>query len=330
MKQIAEIAGVNISTVSRALNNDKAISDEVKRRIHDIANTHNYQRRKTASKTISYVIDKGFFLLTSHFYNRIIEGIEAEVKSNGFAFQFNSLEPNQFMLGNINIKNIAGMIVTSWYHDDFIKEVKKIGIPLVLVDYYLPTEDIPAVLSDKIDGVIKAIEYLHSLGHQRIAYLQGDITVLGSKDRLVGYKRAVEMFGLDTDPDLIIPCDFKIKSAYQAMKKFLDSNPRQPTAVMGDNDIVAMGAMEAIKEQGLRIPENMSVIGFDDIDLASEVIPHLSTMHVKKRTMGQLAVQRLLEIIDNREVAYNKFFLKPKLVVRESTGSVISQKGSMT
>jgi LacI family transcriptional regulator len=320
MKQIAEMAGVNISTVSRALNNDKAISAEVKRRIHDIASAHNYRRRRTISNTISYVIDKRFFLLTSHFYNRIIEGIEGEVKKNGFAFQFNSLEPNQFVMGNINVKNIAGMIVTSWYHDDFIKEVKKIGVPLMLVDYYLPTEDIPAVLSDKIDGVIKAIEYLHTLGHQRIAYLQGDITVLGSKDRLVGYRRAVEMFGLDTDADLVIPCDFKIKSAYQAMKEFLARTSEPPTAVMGDNDIVAMGAMEAIKEAGHKIPDDISVIGFDDIDLASEVIPHLSTMHVKKRTMGQLAVQRLLEIIDNKELAYNKVVLKPTLVVRESTG----------
>ncbi|HUV06356.1 MAG TPA: LacI family DNA-binding transcriptional regulator, partial [Spirochaetia bacterium] len=314
MKDIADLAGVNISTVSRALNNDKAISEEVRQRIQDIAARQGYQRRKVAVKNISYVIDKGFFLLTSHFYNRIIEGIEEECKKNGYTFQFNSLEQNQFVPGNISIKNIAGMIVTSWYHDDFIREIEKIGIPLVLVDYYLPTEDISSILSDKTDGVIKGIEHLASLGHRRIAYLRGDITVLGSSDRLIGYRRAVDMFHLDRDENLILSCDFSIKSAYEAMKTFLGTTGEYPTAVMAINDIVAMGAMEAIKERGLKIPEDISVLGFDDIDLASEVIPHLSTMHVKKRTMGRLAVQRLLDIIENREIEYTKIMLKPTLV----------------
>ncbi len=322
MKQIAEIAGVNISTVSRALNNDKSISEEVRRRITDIADKHEYKRRKVAVRNISYVIDKRFFLLTSHFYNRVIEGIEEDVRENGYSFNFNCLEPNQFALGNISIKNIAGMIVTSWYHDDFIREVKKIGMPLVLVDYYLPTEDITAILADKIDGVIKGIEYLSSLGHRRIAYLQGDISVLGSRDRLLGYKRSVEMFNLEQDDELIIPCDFSLKSAYLAMKQLLAGPGKIPTAVMGVNDMVAMGAMEAIKEKGLKIPNDISVLGFDDIDLASEVIPHLSTMHVKKRTMGKMAVQQLISIIHNKQAEYDKIVLKPTLIVRESSGPV--------
>jgi LacI family transcriptional regulator len=320
MKEIARIARVNISTVSRALNNDRAISEEVKRRITEIAEQNDYKRRKVTGRNVLYVIDKRFFLLTSHFYDRIIEGIEEEAKKNGYVFQFNSLDPNQFSLGSINIKNIAGMIVTSWYHDDFIKEVKKIGIPLVLVDYYLPTEDISAILADKMDGIVKGAEYLHSLGHRRIAYLKGDITVRGSGDRLIGFRRAVEMFDLDPDERLILDCDFSIKSAYQATKRFLEATPNPPTAVMANNDMVAMGAMEAIKERNLKIPDDMSVLGFDDIDLASEVIPHLSTMHVRKRTMGRLAVRRLLEIIEGRTVDYSKIILEPTLVVRESTG----------
>jgi LacI family transcriptional regulator len=320
MKEIARIAGVNISTVSRALNNDRAISEEVRRKITAIAEQHDYKRRKVTGRNILYVIDKRFFLLTSHFYNRIIEGIEEEAKNHGYVFLFNSLDPDQFTLGSINIKNIAGMIVTSWYHDDFIKEIKKIGIPLVLVDYYLPTEDISSILADKMDGVVKGVEYLQSLGHRRIAYLKGDITVRGSSDRLLGFRRAVEMFDLDPDSRLILDCDFSIKSSYETMKRFLEATDDPPTAVMAVNDIVAMGAMEAIKELGLKIPDDMSVLGFDDIDLASEVIPHLSTMRVRKRTMGRLAVRRLFEIMDGKAVDYSKIMLEPKLVVRESTG----------
>ncbi|MBN1838081.1 MAG: LacI family DNA-binding transcriptional regulator [Spirochaetales bacterium] len=320
MKEIAEIAGVNISTVSRALNNDRAISEDVRRRIAGIAEEHEYKRRKVTGRNILYVIDKRFFLLTSHFYNRIIEGIEEETKKHGYVFQFNSLDPDQFTLGTISIKNIAGMIVTSWYHDDFIKEVRKIGIPLVLVDYYLPTEDISSILADKMDGVVKGAEYLHSLGHRRIAYLKGDIAVRGSGDRLLGFRRAAEMFDLDRDEGLIIDCGFSIQSAYEATKGFLESTQETPTAVMAVNDMVAMGAMEAIKECQLRIPEDISVLGFDDIDLASEVIPPLSTLHVRKHTMGRLAVQRLLEIIEGKTVEFSKIMLEPTLVARGSTG----------
>jgi LacI family transcriptional regulator/LacI family repressor for deo operon, udp, cdd, tsx, nupC, and nupG len=321
MKEIARIAGVNISTVSRALNNDSAISEPVRCKIVEIAEKNEYKRRRITGTNISYVIDKRFFLLTSHFYNRIIEGIEEEAKVHGYVFQFNSLDPHQFTVGNINIKNIAGMIVTSWYHDDFIKEVNKLGVPLVLVDYYLPTEDISSILADKMDGVVKGVEYLNSLGHHRIAYLKGDITVRGSEDRLLGFRRAVEMFDLDPEERLILDCDFSIKSAYQAMKRFLETISKLPTAVMTVNDIVAMGAMEAIKEQRLKIPEDISVLGFDDIPLASEVIPRLSTMHVRKHTMGRLAVRRLLEIIQCKPVEYSKIMLEPALVVRESTAA---------
>ena len=320
MKEIARIAGVNISTVSRALNNDRAISEEVKQRIGAIAEQHDYKRRKVTGRNVLYVIDKRFFVLTSHFYNRVIQGIEEEVRKRGYVFQFGSLEPDQFTLGSLDIRNIAGMIVTSWYHDDFIREVHRIGVPMVLVDYYLPTRDISAILPDKMDGIAKGVEYLASLGHRRIAYLKGDTTAQGGADRLLGFHRAVKMFGLDPDGNLLIDCDLTIKSAYEATKGFLQATAEPPTAMMAANDIVAMGAMEAIKEQQLKIPEDISVLGFDDIELASQVIPHLSTMHVRKRTMGRLAVRRLMEIIAGKTVEYSKIVLEPTLVVRESTG----------
>jgi len=319
MKEIAKIAGVDISTVSRALNNESTISNDVKRRIINIAQKNNYKRRRPAAKNISYVIDKRFFHLTSHFYNRVIEGIEEEVKNNNLIFRFNSLDPEEFSLKKINVNNLAGMIITSCYHDDFIIEVKKLGIPIVLVDYYLPTEDISSVLIDNIDGIIKGMRYLAGFGHKRIAYLKGDVNEIGSHDRFIGYRRAVQLFGLDDDENLIMDCDFSITGAYSSMKKFLESTVDYPTALFAVNDIVAIGAMEAIKEKNLKIPEDICVLGFDDIDLANEVIPRLSTMHVRKRTIGKLAVQRLLQLIGNEEIEYSKILVSPVLCEREST-----------
>jgi len=319
MKEIASIAGVDTSTVSRALNNDQAISLDVREKIQDIARKNSYKKRKTKAKNVSYVIDKRYFLLTSRFYNRVIEGIEDELKKQKYVFQFNSLEPNQFSLENIHIKNLAGMIITSCYHDDFIIEVKKLGIPVVLVDYYLPTEDISSVLIDNTDGIIKGMQYLASLGHRRIAYIKGDISEIGSYDRYMGYRKAVQMFDLDDDERLVIGCDFSIKGTYEAMRSFLNSGIDRPTALLAVNDIVAIGAMEAIKEKSLRIPDDMSVLGFDDIDLAGEVIPRLSTIHVRKRTIGRLAVQRLMQLIQGVDIEYSKILVAPVLKIREST-----------
>ncbi len=322
MKQIADMLGINVSTVSRALRNEPTISEEVKRKVLEIADKYEYRRRRTTGgRNIAFVIDRSFFRITSHFYNRVIEGIEDVTKKTGYIFQFDSLEPNQFTLGNINISGIAGMIVTSNYHDEFISEVKKIGIPLVLVDHYIPTENISAVLSDKVDGIIKGARYLSDLGHRRIAYLTGDTAMSGARDRLVGFQRAVEMFDLDSDRSLELRCDINMNSAYKVMKSFLNECDlaRIPTAVMAVNDIVAMGAMEAIKETRLNIPEDLSVLGFDDIDLAPDSIPPLSTIRVRKKLLGQLAAKRLLDIIEDKPVYYNKILLDTQLIVRKST-----------
>lgn len=322
MRKLAETAGVNVSTVSRALRNDPKISDELKNRILSIAKESNYKKRKTTASQIAYFIDKRFFLLTNPFYNRVIEGIESESKRNGYSFQFNSLEPNHFSLEGVSLTGVAGMIITSCYHDEFISEVKRFDVPMVLIDYYIPTERISAVLVDNIDGVFAAVSHLASLGHRRIAYMKGDVSDIGVRDRLTGFQRAVGSFGLDDDPGLVIGSDFGITNGFSAMKELLASVPRAPTAVMCANDMLAIGAMEALKERGLAIPGEVSVMGFDDVDLAREVIPTLSTMNIPKQTMGRLAVQRLLEIIRGERIEFDKIVVTPRLVTRDSTGPV--------
>jgi LacI family transcriptional regulator len=323
MKDIAKIAGVDVSTVSRALNDTEVISAETKSRILHIAEENGYRKRSVKTRTISYVIDKRIFLLTSHFYNRVMEGIEEEVKSRGYSFHFHSLEPNRFTADNLEIKKLAGIVITSIFHDDLIRELKKTGLPIVLLDCYLPTEDTSAVLIDNTDGIIRGMKYLSSLGHHRIVYLAGDVREIGSEDRLTGYQKSLRMFGLDNDRRLVLESDFSITGAYQAMKGFLEAH-EHPTAVAAVNDMTAIGAMEAIKEKKLRIPEDISVLGFDDIDLANEVIPRLSTMHVRKRTMGRLAIRRLFGLMNGVRDEYSKVLVSPVLVERESTAAASS------
>jgi DNA-binding LacI/PurR family transcriptional regulator len=327
MRDIAAMAGVDISTVSRALGGDQSISPETRGRIQQIAQQHGYKKRSSRARTIAYVIDRRFFLLTSHFYNRVMEGIEAEVASRGYSFQFRSLEPGHEGLDAAEMRRLGGVIVTSTFNDEVIRELRAAGLPLVLLDHYIPTEDVSCVLVDNTDGIIRGLQHLAALGHRRIAYLAGDVREIGTADRLVGYGKAVRLFGLDASPHLVVECDFTISGAYRAMKGFLDSNA-PVTAVAAVNDIAAIGAMEAVKERSLRIPQDISILGFDDIDLASQVIPRLSTMHVRKRTMGRLAVRRLFRLMDGIQDEYSKVLVPPILVGRDSTGTAPGAAGA--
>ena len=324
MNEIAQKLNLSIATVSRALSGKAdTVSEETRKAIFEAVEKYGYRKRKTIAKSVAFVIDKDSFNLSSQFYARIISGIEEELIKNKYYFHFNSIERERFDLAkiNLNFNDLAGIIMVGVYHDDFVLKLKHIDIPLVLLDYYIPTEDIPAVLIDNADGILKACKYLSSLGHTRIAYLSGDNVETSAQERLYGFRRSQEIFGLDRDEDLVVmDCKSRIDEGFEAMNTILDL-PQLPTAVVAYNDLIAAGAMDAIKQRGLAIPRHISVVGFDDISLASEVNPRLTTVHVPKRDMGTLAVQQLLQIIKSREEAVQKTLIQTKLVVRDSTAA---------
>ena len=300
MNEIAEKLNLSIATVSRALSGKAdTVSEETRKAIFEAVEKYGYRKRRTIGKSVAFVIDKDSFNLSSQFYAQIISGIEEELIRSKYYFHFNSVEREKFDLTkiNLNFNDLAGVIMVGVYHDDFVLKLKSIEIPLVLLDYYIPTEDIHTVLIDNADGILKACKYLTSLGHTRVAYLSGDSVETSAQERLYGFRRSQEMFGLDGDRDLVLMnCKSRMDEGFEAMNAILDID-RLPTAVLAYNDLIAVGAMDAIKQRGLSIPQDISLVGFDDIGLASEVNPSLTTVHVRKRTMGIMAVKSLLQII---------------------------------
>ena len=324
MKDIAEEAGGNVSTVSRALKNDGSISEEVRRRIVAIAEEKHY-KRKGPVRSIAFVTDQRYFSSTSQFYSAVIEGVEIECKKRGYGFQFESLEPDQFDPSLGSVKNAEGIIFTSWFHDEFLFQAKEAGIPLVLVDYYIPGSDFISILPDKIDGTIKAVEYLVSLGHRDILFVVGNPISLGAEDRRSGFKRALKMYNLPGDTRPLLECDYSINGAYETVLGHLTNcgSAREdtpfPTAILGGTDTLAIGAMEAVKSLGLSVPGDVSIMGFDDISLAAEVVPALTTMEVRKKTLGRLAVENLITLIEGNHPGYHKVLLTPSVLPRAST-----------
>ena len=322
MIEIAQKLGVSIATVSRALSGkDDSVSEETRKAILSIAEKYGYRKRKTIGKSVAFVMDKDLFNLSGQFYTPIISGVEEALVKKKYYFQLNIIERDRFDLSrvNLNFRDLAGVILVGVYHDDFVLRLKDVKTPMVLLDYYIPTEDLVAVLIDNTDGILKACKYLADEGHKRVAYISGEEEETAAQERLYGYARAQDLFGFDRDKALVIKnCPGRIDEAFKAMKIILD-NDKLPTAVVTYNDLIAIGAMEAIKHRGLSVPDDISVIGFDDIGLASEVIPALTTMHVPKRTLGIVAVNKLFQIIIGKEDPVKKILLPTTLVIRKST-----------
>ena len=322
MNEIAEKLGVSSATVSRALSGKAdSASAETRKAVLEIAEKYGYRKRKTIGKSVAFIIDKDLFNLSAQFYTQIISSVEEGLVKEKHYFHLVIIERDSFDLSkiNINFKDLVGVILVGVYHDDFVLKLKDIGIPMVLVDYFIPTEDLPAVLIDNTDGIIKACKYLSDEGHKRVAYISGIDEETSTQERLYGYIRALDLFGFDKDKNLVIKnIPGRINSAFKAMERILDNN-NHPTAVVAYNDIIAIGAMEAIKQRGLSVPEDISVIGFDDIRLASEVRPPLTTLHVPKRTLGTLAVRKLFDLIKSKDNPVTKVLLPARLVIRKST-----------
>jgi LacI family transcriptional regulator len=322
MNEIAKQLKVSIATVSRALSgNPDAVSEETRKAIFDFVEKHGYLKRKSVGTTIAFVIDKYSFDLSSQFYARIISGIEEELIQHKYYFQFNSVNKESFDLARINLdfSSLAGVIMVGVYHDDFVLKLRHLQVPMVLIDYYIPTEDIPSVLIDNTDGILKACKHLAHLGHRRVAFLSGDAVETSAHERLLGFQLAVATFGLDRDPALVVEnCKSRIDEGFRAMAGLLKKGNR-PTAVLAYNDLIAVGAMDAIKHAGLNVPEDLSVVGFDDIHLAAEVNPPLTTINVPKKVMGTIAARRLVDVIKSREDIPYKTLVPTSLVIRGST-----------
>jgi len=323
MHEIARKLNVSVATVSRALSGrPQTVSEKVRREIQELARRYGYQKRRTVGKSVAFIIDQLQFNLSSQFYNNIIAGVEQQLIACQYFFQFHSVERKNEQLNrlNLNFPDLAGVIDVGGYHDHLSEKLHEMGVPMVLVDHHIPTADIPAVLIDNYDGVVQACKYLYDLGHSRIAFIAGDPVEITAQERLFGYKQSVELFGFDADPKLVEYCGGRLDEAHQAMNRIL-ARGMKPTAVLAHNDVTAIGAMDALKQVGFRIPEDISVVGFDDIRLSHEVVPSLTTIHVPKKKMGITAVRRLLKKIKGKEDPYIKVILPTTLVIRNSTAT---------
>jgi DNA-binding LacI/PurR family transcriptional regulator len=324
IRDIARLAGVSTATVSKVLNNYTEVSDATKARILKIVEEVGYipnssARALSTKRTwlIGIVYSEHLHIGLEHnYFSGVLEAFKSEVESLGYDVVFISGKDIGY-LKRCQVRNVDGVfVVTADMMDTGLTELFDSKIKCVTTD--VPYKSIPLVYSDNRQGSILAIDHLVQLGHRRIAHIAGPSTTIAGQERLDGYRQGLANGGIDYDESLVIEAaEYDSKSGYECMKKLLNL-PQRPTAVYVMCDLTALGVIHAINECGLKVGEDISVVGFDDIELASHIHPALTTVKQDRKAIGKALAQILNKSINHEKVDV-RTLIDTELVVREST-----------
>jgi len=331
IKTISEMANVSATTVSNVLNGKGGASEETTQKILKIAKELGYRKAapttQAAIDTIAFVMYKkhGQVLTDTPFFASLLEGIERESRKNNCNLQIYHVNGGDGDSYQSTIKEIAaspktGLLVMATEMDEADAVFfEGLVAPLVMVDGWLEGFDFNSVLINNSSAAYKAVQYLIEQGHKEIGYLRSTCVINNFYYRFTGFRRAMERYGLPLREEYnTFAVSPTMDGAYKDMLQILEKNPKLPTAFFADNDIIAIGAMKAMAEKGLRIPENVSIIGMDDMPYCEIVSPSLTTMRVDKESMGELAVKRLMDISGIQDPVPVKIQINTKLILRQS------------
>jgi DNA-binding LacI/PurR family transcriptional regulator len=324
IKDIARIAGVSHSTVSRALADSPLVAPATKRRIQRIAREMGYTpsaiarglvTRRTA--TIGLVVTT----IADPFIAEVVQGIEETALDNGYSVILCdcNAEPERELtcVRTLREKWVDAIIVTSSRVGSlYVPLLEELGIPIVLVNNQRTGEYVYSVRTDNLEGGRLVGEYLLSLGHRRIGYITGPPSASSSRERLEGCRTALQEQGVDIPEEWIAPGDGRIAGGASGIRYLLERSPR-PTAVFCYNDMTAIGALQAAREIGLRVPADLSLVGYDDITFAALVDPPLTTVAQDRYMLGRQAMELTLSLLDGQEGVHD-IVLRPSLIKRDS------------
>jgi LacI family transcriptional regulator len=322
---VAEKAGVSFGTVSRVINNDIHVRPETRERVQGVMQklgyTANRQARSLAggrSNIIGVLVPD----LGTGYIGEIIRGIDAELSLTDLDLILYTTHRTASKEANYVANLAKGMVdglllVLPRSPADYTGTLTNRGVPFVLIDHQGIGRDCPAVGATNWQGAYHATEYLIKLGHTRIGFITGSMDLGCADERLEGYRSALRTYHLPNEPELIYEGTFFQPDGYAGATALLNlAHP--PTAIFASNDVMAMGAMDAVRNRGLRVPDDISIVGFDDIPQASVMRPGLTTVSQPLEKMGRVATQMLLDLFRNKEKTDNRIELPTELVIRES------------
>lgn len=328
IKDIAKLAGVSHTTVSRALNDSPLINPETKERIQRIASSLNYTPNFSAR---SLVLDRsynlGLFFSTLHsgtsagFLYEAVKGVNDVIKDRYNLIVRGIDDYKDFH--NVNRKSFDGLIVMSQSASDqpFIEYATEKEIPLIVLNRQVDGVQVMNLVPDDKSGAYRVVEYLIRQGHRRIAIIEGKPEFKSTQARREGYDEALRRYGVQIPGGYSVPGEYDLESGYAGMNRLL-GHPVRPTAVFCGNDDMALGAVKAITERRLKVPEDISVVGFDDLLFSGFMTPALTTVRRPIEAMSREGASRLLAFIEKKQVEKETVYFHTELVIRDSVTTI--------
>ncbi len=328
IKDVAREAGVSIGTVSATINGTAGVSEKLAQRVWDAVAAVGYSPdgiarslRLGRTSTIALVISD----ISNPFFASLAKAVETRANAAGYSVILANTDEDPAreleLLNLMRVQRVAGILLAPSGFDDAYRAAlaRFADMPLVMVDRFLPDMPFDSVIVDNLAAAQSVTDYLLRLGHRRIAIVSGRPHVSTAEQRLRGFRETLQAAGVRHDPALAMTADFRIETAYDAVQALL-SRPEPPTAIFAANNMMSLGAMQAVMDMGFRCPEQISVAGIDDFPWSTAIRPRLTTVVQPIEEVGATAVDRLLARLKpaGAKAAPETVTLAPRLLVRES------------
>lgn len=330
MWDVARRAGVSQSTVSRVLNKNKGISPDVVRRVEDAVRELGYRPNSIARglrgvrmHLIGVIIPDQ----TDGFFMNLLRGLEDIVQPAGYNLLVGTTrwkpEMESYYTDVLLQHRVDALVIAPGPENpELRRELASTDIPIIAVNEIIIGLETDFVVHDNFQGAYSLVEHLAGLGHRRIAFLAGKSNMINARERLAGYKRALEEFNIPYHPELVLPSRFSVKGGIEATRRIL-ALPDRPTAIIAGNGSSGVGALFALKEAGITIPDEISVALFRDLEYAGLLNPPVTSLKDASYEIGAAAGRLVLRRLKQKKGnGLHRVTLKPELIIRESTGPV--------
>ncbi len=328
LRDVAKRAGVSVSTASRVLNGHPQVSEEARERVLLAAKELNYDiealgaarraREREGGRTIGIIVPD----VSTPFYGAILQGVEEEAFARHcdlVLYTTHGRSQENVVERVVASSFLHGLVlVTPRHEEDKAFSKLQSGIPAVVVDHRSEGSGFPHVTVDNLRAAFEATSFLARRGYKRIGFVTGDLDVESARDRLRGYRLALGELGIDYDDEIVLEGDFTRESGFKAIQEYARRGRPMPQVWFCSNDLMAVGAIEALRAVGVSVPGDVGVMGFDDLPVAAYVTPRLTTVRQPIREMGGAAIRMLLRLMEGEELETHRVILETELVVRES------------
>ena len=332
MKDVARLAGVSVSTVSRVINESIPVDENTKKKVLDAIDRLNYKPnllakglRVKSGHLIGFIVPE----ISLHPFVNLINSMEEYVVRRGFNLILGNTQndPNveEMQIDHFIRRNVDGVVITRVSDESRILEIiDKSNIPFVAVDRELEMQELPSVVLDNYKAGVLAARHLRELGHRQFACITGPLNIKLCRERLNGFENTLAEDAIPFSRERVFEGDFKFNSGIKGMEYLL--HQRIPiTALWAQNDLMAVGCLKVLQQKGIRVPEDMSLMGMDDLEIARMVNPTLTTIKQPFKQMSREAVDILLRMRSGQDLKEKKVVLQPQLVKRSSTAPPITQ-----